>query len=153
MTACDVLLVYPVEGPAQVMDDPAWRSVVFAHYVGPVLEAKFDFESQVGFPLDLAHPEHKPLFGGQPMLVPRTRTSGAVVLTDAVERAGLSWYTVDPGTQGLTYWRKKLEELRHQVQPKTIAMSTTFAFGPTYSQGLLAILREFFPKVPIIIGG
>ena len=154
MTACDILLLYPVEGPAQSMDDPDWRSVFFGHYVGPVLEAKFDFEAKVGLPLDLAHPTHKPLFGGQPMPIPRTRTAGAVVLSGAVERAGLTWRTIDPGTQGLTYWRKKLAELRQQhLSPRTIGVSTTFAYGPTYSQGLLSLVREYFPNTPIIIGG
>lgn len=152
MSSMDVLLVIPFEDPHASVLDPVARRVVGASFFGPVLDAISEFEGRVGFPLDIASDTHAPLFGGQRFPRQKHRSASAVALSTHLEREGLRWHTLDPGTQDLGYWRRRLTELR-DLDPKVVGVSTTFAISKFWIQTFLSMVRELFPRAKIVLGG
>src|SRR5262249_53517590 len=70
----------------------------------------------------------------------------------SLERAGLSWATVDPGSRPLNYWQRQLNTYRSR-KPICIGISTTYFVSSEWLEVLIRICREIFPDAKIVAGG
>lgn len=82
----------------------------------------------------------------------RERSLTAVALSTSLERAGLSWRTLDPGPVGLQEWRRLLTSLRADP-PRLIAISSTFVNDGYWLGSLCALVRQVLPDSRIAVGG
>ena len=148
----DILMIVPFEHRAGLFVDASARQTLGGHLFGPLIVALSRLEEYVGFHLNLAAEDTRPVFGGQPLTVASHRSLTAVTLATHLERAGLKWVTLDPGMEDLHWWRVRLRKLRH-LQPRSIGLSTTYIMSSPWLRVLLSIIRETFPDTPIILGG
>ena len=127
--------------------DPAWRATR-SPWIYRFAEAALALEGYLGRPLTTTGLR----FGGQPIARMATRSLTAVVLATALAEAGASWRAIDPGIVPLVGWRKLLKRASHW-QPRVVAISTTFVASGVWLNGLLALVRRFFPEARIVVGG
>lgn len=105
----DALLMVPFEDGKNMMADPALRQMLGGRFFMPLAEAMTELEAYLGFDVSLSRSKNKPIFGGQPLALAKHRSLTSVVLSTHLERAGLRWYTLDPGMVDLRFWRRRLE--------------------------------------------
>nr|MDP9360666.1 cobalamin-dependent protein [Acidobacteriota bacterium] len=148
----DILLLVPFEHGEGLLTDAATRQTLGGHLFGPISVALSQLEEYVGFHLNLAKESERPVFGNQRLALARHRSLTAVTLATHLERAGLNWTVLDPGPEGLQWWRVRLGKYRN-LRPRAIGLSTTYIMSSTSVRVLLAMIRDAFPGVPIILGG
>ncbi len=149
---CDCLLMVPFEPPTGSIADPRTRTTLGARLFLPVVEALCGLESHLGRRIQFYRDTDRPLFGGSPFAYPEHRSLTAMTLATHLERTGLSWRAIDPGTQEIGWWRHELARFR-DLHPKTVAVSTTFVMSFPWAQTLLATIRRAFPRAKVIVGG
>lgn len=80
------------------------------------------------------------------------RSLTSVVLSTSLERAGLSWRVLDPGSLSLSGWRAWLEGLR-ETPPAVVAISSTFIVDGFWLATLCELVRRILPGSRIAVGG
>lgn len=149
MTDCLVLVPFePVTGP---MLDPNMRSTYLGRFSLPIEVATVELENYLGVRLDFWDKSVRPVIGGQEVALPKTRSLSAVVLSSALERAGLSWRAIDPGVRELDWWRRTLSTL--DERPLTVAVCTTFVMHYPWLVAFCRIIRRAFPQARLLMGG
>ncbi len=154
MSAIDCLIAVPFERIEQLAAlDTSGRRNLGAHMAIPFFRASAAFDAVLGFnPGERLNVTGKPLFDATPLQLPSARSTSAVALASVLERAGLSWFAVDPGEQALEYWRKELPKFA-DLQPKTVALCTTFVLTVPWLKTYVRIIRQTFPKANLLVGG
>jgi anaerobic magnesium-protoporphyrin IX monomethyl ester cyclase len=148
----DCLIAVPFEPATSVMLDPHMRSTYLAQIAVPLESANVELEEYLGVDLNYWERGRRPIIGGRELSFPRARSLTAVVLASALEHASLSWRALDPGHQELDWWREAL--LRKQaLQPRTVAVSTTFVLTYPWLRAFFEIVRRALPDSKIIVGG
>jgi anaerobic magnesium-protoporphyrin IX monomethyl ester cyclase len=80
------------------------------------------------------------------------RSLTAVVLATSLERAGLRWRVLDPGTESLSEWRKRLVALEAEA-PRLVALSSTFIVDGAWLASFCAMVRQILPETRLAVGG
>jgi len=148
----DVLLLVPFEPNSGASIDPVYRQTQGAKLSLPFAIATEEFESFLGRSLDFWKREQQPYFGDTPIPLPTHRSLTAVTLASALENNGISWYALDPGCEGLMYWRQRFEELQ-SLKPRIVALSTTFVMTAPWLHAICRLIRKLFPYAKLLIGG
>src|SRR5262245_39890664 len=102
----EVLLLVPFQPLSGLMMDPPARQALSAHLAAPLFQGYLVLCEYLRVGLDFSR--NRPDFAGKPLEFAAHRSLSAVTLATHLERAGLSWHAIDPGTQELRYWRKQL---------------------------------------------
>jgi hypothetical protein len=132
--------------------DPKYRQTVGASMSLPLSMATLELEAYIGRSLDFWDSNERPVFNGQAMPFPDHRSLTAVALATCLERAGISWRALDPGTADLDYWHGILKKARNH-NPRAVALSTTFITNAPWLRALCAIIRKIFPDTKLVVGG
>jgi anaerobic magnesium-protoporphyrin IX monomethyl ester cyclase len=143
----DILLLVPFEPPSASVVDPLVRSSLGARFIAPLGAALSELEAHVGVRLELER-----YFAGQGMPRPAHRSLTAATLATHLEREGLAWEVVDPGTQELAWWRRRLARARTSP-PECVALSTTFIMSAPWLQAFVSLIRSQLPAAKLIVGG
>lgn len=149
-----VLLLVPFEPATSLglLADAQYRRTAGAFINMPLAQAMEEVNQLIGRSLNLKNPEDRPIFGGRPWEFPVHRSLTAVALATDLERNGISWEAIDPGSQELEYWRRTLERAR-EAPPKIVAISTTFVVSLAWIRTLVALVRKNLPYAKLVIGG
>lgn len=150
----DVLLLVPFEPATSLglLADTQYRRTAGAYINLPLARAMEEVNQLIGRSLNLRNLEDRPIFGGRPWEFPVHRSLTAVALATDLERKGITWEAIDPGSQELEYWRRALERARANP-PKIVAISTTFVVSLPWIRTLVALARQLLPQAKLVIGG
>jgi len=149
----DVLILVPFEDALpSTLTVPGLRQSLGAHFAMPIGTAVAELEAFVGQPLRLTNETGETLIGGERVGTFAKRSISAVTLASVAEHAGLSWEAIDPGLQGLDYWRKTLHPWRKK-RPRCVALCTTFILGAEYLKTLVSLIRQALPDSKLLVGG
>lgn len=143
----DILLLVPFEPPSAFVVDPLVRRSIGAGFIAPVGAAMAELESYVGAPLAFER-----FYAAHDMPWSAHRSLTATTLATHLEREGLAWEVVDPGTQELGWWRKRLARARTSP-PLAVGLSTTFIMSAPWLQAFVALIRACLPESTLIVGG
>ncbi len=140
----DILLLVPSPTSDAYLTDPLLRQTY-----GPagikILAAASELEDFVGRSLAVNGSVY-----ANNMTMQRTLT--AIALATNLEHEGLQWAAIDPGSQQLSYWRKRL--LHHQARrPRCVAISTTYFVTAHWLEGLIRLVRSVCPQATVLAGG
>jgi hypothetical protein len=148
----DSLIVIPFEPVTSVMLDPHMRSTYLAQVAFPLESANVELEEYLGVDLNYWERGRRPMISGRELSFPRMRSLTAVVLASALEHASLSWQALDPGHRELDWWREALMQ-KQGLQPRTVAVSTTFVLTYPWLRAFFEVVRRVLPDSKIIVGG
>lgn len=143
----DILLLVPFEPPSAFLVDPLVRRTLGADFIAPVGAAIAELEAYVGAPLEMER-----FLAGHDMPSPAHRSLTATTLATHLEREGLTWEVVDPGTEELAWWRRRLERARTSP-PRCVGLSTTFIMSAQWLRAFVALIRSSLPGSTLIVGG
>jgi hypothetical protein len=148
----DVVVAVPFQSRTGFLVDPLTRRSAGAHYGAYVFEAIAELTELIGRPLD-RWDEYNPIFSdGQILRRPVHRSLSAVALATVLERAGLRWKILDPGTEELAWFRCELIRLA-PLDPPLFAICSTFVRNGAWLKMLIAMARRLLPRAKIAVGG
>jgi hypothetical protein len=148
----DCLVVVPFEPATAPVLDPHMRSTYLAHVAVPLEAATVELEHYLGVRLNYWESGMRPTISGRELALPKTRTLSAVVLSSALEHAGLRWRALDPGVRELDWWRRELKRSRGD-SPLTVAVCTTFVMHYPWLHAFCRLIRHVLPHARLLIGG
>ncbi len=146
----DVVLLVPFQPSQGTFIDKHVRRTALPGVNIPIMRARSAFEAHLGQHIAPSTPGWSS--GANRVGATKHRSAAAVVLATHLEREGLSWHVIDPGAQSLSYWRKRLAELRASP-PISLAICTTFIVSGGWLHQLCGLVRRALPTTQILLGG
>jgi anaerobic magnesium-protoporphyrin IX monomethyl ester cyclase len=143
----DILLLVPFEPASGFLVDPLVRRTLGADFIAPVGVAMAKLEAHVGAPIEMER-----FFAGHDIPWSAHRSLTATTLATHLDREGLAWEVVDPGTEELAWWRRRLARARTSP-PRCVGLSTTFIMSAPWLRAFVALIRAYLPESTLIVGG
>ncbi len=138
MSSTDIALIVPFQPRGFGWVDPVSRAAFAPMHLASVVARDRVVEWLGVTPAEQEHEAHRSLT--------------AVVLSTALERAGLRWRVLDHGARTLSYWRREIELLAKDP-PRVVGISSTFIQDGAWLGTLCSIVRAALPGAKIVVGG
>lgn len=140
----DVLLLVPTPTQDAYLLDPLLRQT-YGPSGAKIQAAAADLEAFVGRDLGIGGSVYAGIDNPQ-------RSLTAVALATHLQRAGLRWAVVDPGSRDIGYWADKLRQYQAR-RPRCVAISTTYFVTGAWLEALITTIRRICPQAAVIAGG